>query len=95
MGSVQKVCCACNIDVANKKRVKDTQGNYYCQPCYENKRADKQVGVAVGTSSARAPETAAVAVADLYDFAPAETGDIGLAEEIQPKAEAMSAALWY
>jgi hypothetical protein len=32
---IQKVCVKCGVDCANKPRTKDSQGRYYCQPCYD------------------------------------------------------------
>ena len=37
-----KVCVICSIDVSSIKRVKDPQGNYYCQLCYDAKLADRR-----------------------------------------------------
>jgi hypothetical protein len=31
---LQKVCCICGKDVAQQKRTKDSEGNYYCGDCY-------------------------------------------------------------
>jgi hypothetical protein len=36
---MNKVCRVCGEDVSAKKRTKDTQGNYYCQPCYDDQVA--------------------------------------------------------
>jgi len=89
MGSVQKICCACNADVANQRRVKDPQGNYFCQPCYDAKLQEKLAitgsQTTTGTAAKRTPAAAtAAAVADPYDFPPAETGDISLADDVKP-----------
>src|SRR5277367_5367974 len=87
MGAVQKICCACNADVGNQRRVKDPQGNYYCQPCYDAKRQEKFATAdspAASTHAAERAPAAAVAVTDPYDFPPVETGDIGLAEDEKP-----------
>ena len=95
MGSLQKICCACSADVAKKKRVKDTQGNYYCEPCYAGKRADKGIGVAGNARSAPVAVAAAamapaLSIADPYDFPPASSDEIGLAEEPPVVADAAS-----
>jgi acetyl esterase/lipase len=29
-----KICIVCHEDVSHSKRIKDTKGNYYCEPCY-------------------------------------------------------------
>ena len=34
MAVVSKVCCRCGIDVSQLPRTKDSQGSYYCQPCW-------------------------------------------------------------
>jgi hypothetical protein len=31
----QKVCVVCGKDVSQADRIKDPQGNYYCQPCWQ------------------------------------------------------------
>jgi phage shock protein PspC (stress-responsive transcriptional regulator) len=94
MGSVQKVCVDCNTDVANKKRVKDAQGNYYCQSCYDARAAQKRPAAPAAMNASRGtePAPAAAAVADPYDFPPEpqDIGDIGLAEEASPPVEAAS-----
>lgn len=37
-----KVCVVCGADVSSQRRVKDPQGNYYCQVCYDAKLADRR-----------------------------------------------------
>lgn len=32
---IDKVCAACGIDVSSLTRTRDPQGNYYCQPCWD------------------------------------------------------------
>jgi acetyl esterase/lipase len=32
--SIGKICLVCHADVSQVKRVKDSKGNYYCEPCY-------------------------------------------------------------
>ncbi|HUO08697.1 MAG TPA: hypothetical protein VM008_10385 [Phycisphaerae bacterium] len=93
MGSVKKICVDCNTDVANKKRVKDAQGHYFCQSCYDARIAQKRPAEPATVSAARAPKPAA-AVADPYDFPPEpqEIGDIGLADEVNPPAAAEAAS---
>ncbi|MGN6366944.1 MAG: hypothetical protein ACTHN5_01655 [Phycisphaerae bacterium] len=86
MASVQKICVGCSADVANQKRVKDAQGNYYCQGCYEARLAEKKAG-----ARAAQPEPVAAAAAaapDPYDFPPEpqDIGEIGLAEPPQELA---------
>ncbi len=38
----QKVCKGCKVDVSAAKRVKDDQGQYYCENCYQKKTDDAQ-----------------------------------------------------
>jgi acetyl esterase/lipase len=33
-GSIEKICSICHADVSRIKRIKDSKGNYYCEPCY-------------------------------------------------------------
>jgi hypothetical protein len=47
---VQKICSVCGEDVANQKRTKDSAGNYYCQPCYDDARARQNQPHASGES---------------------------------------------
>src|SRR5918993_4824009 len=50
-----KMCVACGVDVAGKKRTKDPQGRYYCQPCWDVKvREGKAVPVQAGVGAAAA-----------------------------------------
>lgn len=76
MPAIQKICCACNADVSGKKRVKDPQGHYYCQACYDARAQQKH---------AAPPVPAAIAAgAALLDEELADDGEIGLAEELVP-----------
>jgi hypothetical protein len=75
MSSVQKLCSVCGEDVAARKRVKDQKGQYYCEPCFAQRRAAQPKGA---PGAVRAPAGAAVAV----DLAPpAENGELDLAPE--------------
>src|SRR5688572_25304500 len=50
--SSPKMCVACGVDVAGKKRTKDPRGNYYCQPCWDAKvREGKAVPVQAGVGA--------------------------------------------
>ncbi len=33
---IDKVCAGCGIDVGNLTRTRDSQGNYYCQECWDD-----------------------------------------------------------
>ncbi len=94
MASVQKICVGCSADVSNKKRVKDTEGNYYCQSCYEAKSGAKKIAQPV--AAAAAANTAAVAVADPYDIAPEpqQIGVVDFADDPKPVAEPMAADMF-
>ncbi|MDB5357041.1 MAG: hypothetical protein JWN24_3494 [Phycisphaerales bacterium] len=43
-GAKTKVCVTCGIDVSQRKRTKDAEGNYYCEPCWAA-RAQAAAGV--------------------------------------------------
>lgn len=32
---IDKICASCGIDVSSLTRTRDPQGNYYCQPCWD------------------------------------------------------------
>src|SRR5687767_12971999 len=50
--SSPKMCVACGVDVAGKKRTKDPRGNYFCQPCWDAKvREGKAVAVQAGVGA--------------------------------------------
>lgn len=51
---VSKTCCVCRRDVSTLRRVKDTEGHYYCEPCY--KRLAEQRAQEQATSEHVAPE---------------------------------------
>jgi hypothetical protein len=53
-----KTCSVCGVDVAGRKRTKDTAGRYYCQPCWT---AKVQAGVAA-TLSRPSPQPVLAAV---------------------------------
>jgi hypothetical protein len=58
-----KVCLVCGKDVANAKRVKDAQGNYYCEACQaaaaaKRQGAPKPVAVVMGDAK-KQPATVA------------------------------------
>lgn len=38
-GRARKTCCACGVDVSGQPRTKDTQGQYYCNPCWSDRQA--------------------------------------------------------
>jgi hypothetical protein len=39
---MSKICTICGIDVNGKPRVKDHDGNYYCLPCDEAQKQQRQ-----------------------------------------------------
>lgn len=39
-----KICTACGADCADRPRTKDTRGNYFCKPCFDDLLARKQRG---------------------------------------------------
>ena len=46
-----KICCKCGCDVAGKKRIKDSQGQYWCADCNladERKRRLVEGGICAG-----------------------------------------------
>lgn len=57
-GSTSKVCVVCQEDCAGRPRVKDKQGRYFCEPCYEEARRRMQEKQAVSTKSMETPELA-------------------------------------
>jgi hypothetical protein len=54
----QKLCSVCGDDIASKKRVKDTRGNYYCEPCFAATRETNKQPATVGTGNAAMPASA-------------------------------------
>lgn len=42
-----KMCRLCGLDVSQRPRVKDGQGHYYCQPCYDRAAQAAKEGVPV------------------------------------------------
>jgi hypothetical protein len=38
----KKICLVCNVDVAQAKRVKDRQGNYFCEVCWHARAAQSR-----------------------------------------------------
>src|SRR5581483_5111477 len=38
-----KRCSVCGTDVSQQKRTKDTNGRYYCQPCYSTKIGERRM----------------------------------------------------
>ena len=74
MSAVQKMCCGCSADVAEQIRVKDQEGRYFCQPCFETKTRSKMPEVAIAASppmARKAPQQVPVPAAsdDTYDIA--------------------------
>ncbi len=53
----QKVCTGCGKDVSGVKRFKDLDGNYYCEPCWNEHRARETEKARVAKAAARATET--------------------------------------
>jgi hypothetical protein len=97
MATAQKICIVCQQDVAGKKRVKDPQGHYYCEPCFAAKRdALRQARPAVAAApAAGGGELLPDLPTDLgpVDIAaaptpppPADDGMIDLAPEVKPAA---------
>lgn len=39
---MSKICTICGVDVSGKPRVKDQEGNYYCVPCEEAQKQNRQ-----------------------------------------------------
>jgi hypothetical protein len=75
-----KVCTACGVDVAGRKRTKDPAGNYYCQPCWDARVA------AARAPSAAVSGAAGGGVADdgaePIDFACAVCGTLGGPDDV-------------
>jgi hypothetical protein len=42
--TILKFCAVCGIDCADKPRTKDTLGNYFCKPCFDELLVRKQRG---------------------------------------------------
>lgn len=42
--TINKTCVACGVDCADKPRTKDTRGNYFCKPCFDDLLARKERG---------------------------------------------------
>lgn len=58
----EKICIRCGTDVANAPRVRDQQGRYVCQPCYDAAIADRSSKANPATRAAapaRRPQPAA------------------------------------
>lgn len=56
-----KVCTVCGVDCSNRPRVKDQQGRYMCQDCFDRVKATKQVQKAPATPASKPAEPAAPA----------------------------------
>lgn len=70
-----KVCTACGIEVAGRKRTKDPAGHYFCQPCWDAKlaaAAKGQPGAGVATGDAAEPT----------DFPCASCGTLGGPDDV-------------
>lgn len=52
-----KRCAACGADCADRPRTKDTRGNYFCKPCFDDLLARKQRGekIAIRVAGGRGP----------------------------------------
>jgi hypothetical protein len=81
--STVKTCVVCATDLATKRRLKDTNGNYFCPGCYEQARAAAQ-------SANESAETKAGTPALLSQTKPAgsaaEEFSIGFADDGKPAA---------
>jgi hypothetical protein len=53
MPAVAKLCTVCGNDVAGKKRVKDAEGRYFCDPCFATRASAPHVSL--GTTQPAAP----------------------------------------
>jgi hypothetical protein len=63
MPATAAICCRCNKDVSNEKRVKDARGNIYCEPCYKAALQKQQAGQQQQTPAAPRPPAAPAAAA--------------------------------
>jgi hypothetical protein len=54
MPTVEKRCATCELDVAGQKRFKDSQGNYYCPACWEDRAAPQSKTSSASAASTRA-----------------------------------------
>ena len=78
-----KMCVACGVDVAGKKRTKDPRGNYYCQPCWDVKvREGKAVPVQAGVGAGAGSGVAGGGGEDPVDFPCAECGVLGGPDDV-------------
>ncbi len=56
-----KLCTVCGVDCAGRPRVKDQQGRYMCQECFDRAKAAKQVQTAPPVRAVAAPAPVAKA----------------------------------
>ena len=69
---VAKICTDCGIDVAGRKRTKDTAGRYFCQPCWDARLA-RQRNKTPAAKEAPAPAKAPIAPAKSVESSEAVT----------------------
>ena len=84
-----KVCALCATDVAAQPRVKDKQGRYFCQPCFDKVR-QKRAAAKSASVTAPAAESAGFAIdePDLGSVREESTVPIGFRQqELCPQCE--------
>lgn len=89
MPAVAKLCVVCGEDVAGKKRMKDPQGHYYCEPCYSAKLAKNKAKSFQTALGAAVPldDAGGVALATEAAPPPADDGLLDLLPDKKPEAE--------
>lgn len=84
-----KICRICQQDCSTKARVRDPEGNYYCRPCFDERKAAEAHEAQVAAAPVMAAEAAAVAAGEDPGLAIEDEGygladlmgDIGPGEE--------------
>src|SRR5215470_9477340 len=89
-GSIDKTCHRCGVNCAKLPRVRDDRGRYYCRPCYEAARRERDARHAARAALAKESEpevTAEVVDEPATDVIPADEAmlfDDGDAVEASP-----------
>lgn len=79
--AISKVCCACGVDVAQQRRVKDDTGRYYCHPCWSERTVDGYQAMGDdhratdqrGGMTAAPPVVACARCSELFEAPPGQT----------------------
>lgn len=84
-----KICVVCGVDCDGKPRVKDPQGQYYCRPCHDRLRSERDANGGANGDAAEIPDAELAefaAVADAVELPPVAS------ESITPLSSLLSAS---